>query len=412
MNKSKILVVDDEKDIRESLSDILNDEGFEVFIAENAIKAKEIKNNTNLDLILLDIWMPECDGISLLKEWAINKQINCPVIMMSGHGTIDTAIEATRIGAYDFIEKPISLQKLLKKVSIALKKSIRIDGLDLSFISQGDDPLIKELRQKLSNLKKNNVICISGHEGNFTNLCIEYIVGNNFYLFDPQQKLEATIVNRIQGKGQSLILIKNYTNLTAYGIAELKNIIDVLTVNKIRVVIVDNRKNFILALLKDMEIEDHFFTLPIDNDMDLISAYSTLILNYYLLKNPNIGYKEFDTSALNKIRLNSDFLNIDNLDQFIVSAIHKSDTDIITSNDLMIETPSTQKPVENFIHAYSNNNQDLFDLNLKEARDEFEKRYFEFHIKSQTSIASLAKKSGVERTHLYRKLKQLKINLK
>ncbi|NQW34978.1 MAG: sigma-54-dependent Fis family transcriptional regulator, partial [Methylophilales bacterium] len=265
MNKSKILVVDDEKDIRESLSDILNDEGFEVFIAENAIKAKEIKNNTNLDLILLDIWMPECDGISLLKEWAINKQINCPVIMMSGHGTIDTAIEATRIGAYDFIEKPISLQKLLKKVSIALKKSIRIDGLDLSFISQGDDPLIKELRQKLSNLKKNNLICISGHEGNFTNLCIEYIVGNNFYLFDPQQKLEATIVNRIQGKGQSLILIKNYTNLTAYGIAELKNIIDVLTVNKIRVVIVDNRKNFILALLKDMVTKDHFFTLPIDN---------------------------------------------------------------------------------------------------------------------------------------------------
>ncbi|MDC1173667.1 response regulator, partial [Methylophilaceae bacterium] len=114
MTKAKILIIDDEEDIRESLSDIIKDEGFEVVVAENAVKAREIKSKIRFDLILLDIWMPDCDGISLLKQWAKDKEINCPVIMMSGHGTIDTAIEATKIGAFDFLEKPISLQKLLK----------------------------------------------------------------------------------------------------------------------------------------------------------------------------------------------------------------------------------------------------------------------------------------------------------
>ena len=108
MTKINILVVDDEQDIRESLRDILEDEGHNIFLAENAMDARKIKDKEEVALILLDIWMPDCDGITLLKEWAKENKINCPVIMMSGHGTIDTAVEATRIGAYDFLEKPIS----------------------------------------------------------------------------------------------------------------------------------------------------------------------------------------------------------------------------------------------------------------------------------------------------------------
>ena len=129
-----ILIVDDEKDIRESLGDILIDEGFNVFLAKNASVAIKYKKKQKIDLILLDIWMPDIDGISLLKSWAKNKEINCPVLMMSGHGTIDTAIEATKIGATDFLEKPISLQKLLKSISGALKKSVEIDKIDKYFL--------------------------------------------------------------------------------------------------------------------------------------------------------------------------------------------------------------------------------------------------------------------------------------
>ena len=116
-----ILVVDDEVGIRELLSEILIDEGYDVRLAENAGAARRIRNELRPDLVLLDIWMPDMDGISLLKEWHAAGHLNMPVVMMSGHGTIDTAVEATRFGAFDFLEKPIALQKLLSAVQKALK---------------------------------------------------------------------------------------------------------------------------------------------------------------------------------------------------------------------------------------------------------------------------------------------------
>ena len=134
--KTKILVIDDEKDIRDSLKDILTDEGYKIFLAANASEAKEKKLSEKIDLILLDIWMPDIDGLSLLKEWAGNNEINCPVIMMSGHGTIDTAIEATKIGATDFLEKPISLQKLLKTITSSLKNASIIKKIDKVFFEE------------------------------------------------------------------------------------------------------------------------------------------------------------------------------------------------------------------------------------------------------------------------------------
>jgi DNA-binding NtrC family response regulator len=118
-----ILVVDDEIGIRELLSEILGDEGHTVLLAENARQAREARVGNSVDLVLLDIWMPDTDGVTLLKEWAAAGSLNMPVIMMSGHATIDTAVEATRIGALDFLEKPISLQKLLKAVEQALARA-------------------------------------------------------------------------------------------------------------------------------------------------------------------------------------------------------------------------------------------------------------------------------------------------
>ena len=118
----QILVVDDEIGIRELLSEILRDEGYQVRLAENAGQARAQRAQGRPDLVLLDIWMPDTDGITLLREWASSGLLTMPVVMMSGHGTIDTAVEATRIGAYDFLEKPIALQKLLATVGRALKR--------------------------------------------------------------------------------------------------------------------------------------------------------------------------------------------------------------------------------------------------------------------------------------------------
>lgn len=130
----EILVVDDEVGIRELLSEILFDEGYRIHLAENAAQARAFRLKQEPDLVLLDIWMPDTDGLVLLKEWAAQQLLTMPVVMMSGHGTIETALEATRVGAMDFLEKPIALQKLLKTVEKALQQGMkalpqRVEGL-------------------------------------------------------------------------------------------------------------------------------------------------------------------------------------------------------------------------------------------------------------------------------------------
>jgi len=136
-----ILVVDDELGIRDLLSEILNDEGHTVELAENAAQARAVRAVLRPDLVLLDIWMPDTDGVSLLKEWASNGLLSMPVIMMSGHATIDTAVEATRIGATAFLEKPITLAKLLKAVEQGLTKTVAKMGALPGPVRHGLNPV-------------------------------------------------------------------------------------------------------------------------------------------------------------------------------------------------------------------------------------------------------------------------------
>jgi len=142
---ANILVVDDELGIRDLLCDILNDEGHTVELAENAAQARAARQRERPDLVLLDIWMPDTDGVTLLKEWSATGALTMPVIMMSGHATIDTAVEATRIGALAFLEKPITLQKLLKAVEQGLARgSVRkLTMPPPSLINQRTDSLVK-----------------------------------------------------------------------------------------------------------------------------------------------------------------------------------------------------------------------------------------------------------------------------
>ncbi len=128
MATKNILVVDDEVGIRELLSEILFDEGYRIHLAENATQARNFREQHVPDLVLLDIWMPDTDGLTLLKEWVAREQLTMPVIMMSGHGTIETAMEAMRIGASDFLEKPIALQKLLASVEKAIQHGVPAIG--------------------------------------------------------------------------------------------------------------------------------------------------------------------------------------------------------------------------------------------------------------------------------------------
>ena len=411
---TNILIVDDEKDIRESLKDILEDEGHRIFLAENAESARLVKNKENIGLILLDIWMPDCDGITLLKEWSITNKINCPVLMMSGHGTIDTAIEATKIGAYDFLEKPISLQKLLNSINSALKKEIQVKRLDQRFLDNTQLNWIVLFRQKLRDLKSSNIIYLKGQEGNFITICINDLVGTNYLLINPNVIIRDNFIEKAAEKGCNAILFKDFSK---FDNLKKENIIKYLKLNtykKIKIIFIDEsiENNFDIELAT----EENVLNMPdFSNNQDMIPDFSLAILNFYLSMNKHLGYKEFEISALNSLRIANNIKNIDMLDAIIFNLIRVSEGQKITSED-----------VESYLHGLKNSkdyttntqqdtsdiSENIFNKSLKEAREEFEKLYFNFHMQKKLSVSDLAKKSGVERTHLYRKLKSLGIKSK
>src|ERR1700735_3042303 len=154
MTASRILVVDDEADIRGLLKEILAEEGYEVEVAADATQARSSRAAQLPDLVLLDIWMPDTDGITLLREWSATDGYDCPVVMMSGHGTVETAVEATRLGAFDFVEKPLSLTKLLRTVERALdagrrkRLSARTQGSALA-VPIGKSKITQMLREQV-----------------------------------------------------------------------------------------------------------------------------------------------------------------------------------------------------------------------------------------------------------------------
>ena len=187
ITNNTILVVDDEIGIRELLSEILRDEGYRVALAENAEQARVWRSQTRPELVLLDIWMPDTDGITLLKDWASNGMLTMPVIMMSGHGTIDTAVEATRIGAFGYLEKPIPLQKLLSTVSKALLGGQSKQHSALSLASLGKGVLISDLRKRLeqvANLK--TPLLLMGEPGVGVEVCARFMHRPNTPWVEPE----------------------------------------------------------------------------------------------------------------------------------------------------------------------------------------------------------------------------------
>src|SRR5690242_7939650 len=163
---AQILVVDDEVGIRELLSEILADEGHQVLVAESAGEARRMRERGRPDLVLLDIWMPDTDGISLLKEWAASGQLTMPVVMMSGHGTIETAVEATRIGALDFLEKPIALQRLLQTVKRALQNAASPAAPQVGLGALGRSPALAEAKKRLAQLGQSSAaLLLRGERG-------------------------------------------------------------------------------------------------------------------------------------------------------------------------------------------------------------------------------------------------------
>jgi DNA-binding NtrC family response regulator len=405
--KAKILVVDDEVNIRNSLNEILIDEGYEVFLAKDANFARKIREKEKIDLILLDIWMPDCDGISLLKEWEKNKQLLCPVIMMSGHGTIDTAIEATKIGAFDFLEKPISLQKLLKTIGSGLKRTIDVKRLSPEFFEKSQHSSVKAFKEKINILKKQDLFFIFGINNNFFKILIAYLYGNDFYLLDRQKEFNKNLLKLLQAKGKNFLIISNNETLKNFTAHDHRDLLQSFVDNGIKILISDTNESLIRNIFFDDSVDmKNFIHLPVGNDIDLVPDYANAFLDHYIQINPNIGFKEFDISALNFIRSNNKFLNLDYLDDFIYKVVTSIERELITRDDIAGIEATPESPSN---RGETNSN---FDKPLKDARDTFEKSYFEYHLARNKSVAELSKIADIERTHLYRKLKQLGIKNK
>ena len=410
----QILVVDDEVGIRELLSEILRDEGYQVRLAENAGQARTLRGQGRPDLVLLDIWMPDTDGITLLKEWASAGLLTMPVVMMSGHGTIDTAVEATRIGAYDFLEKPIALQKLLATVGRALRSGEQQTKPTLMLSTLGRAPVVAELKQRLeriANLK--SPLLLTAESGSGVELCAKFVHQPNAPWSAPEnlavladaplellnQAREGTLflyevgdLNRTEQKGLQLLLGKLEKYNTRLICATARALPELVAQGGF-----DSRLYSAIATVtvRVPSLREHREDIP-----DLA--------NLFLLRSieaKEIGPRHFSTAALNALR-NYDWPgNLTQLENAVRSLALTASGEEIGGGDVsqalsLLGAQQTMAPGL------------MLDLALRDARDAFERVYFEHHIaKEGGNMSRVADSVGLERTHLYRKLKQLGIKL-
>lgn len=406
---AQILVVDDEVGIRELLSEILSDEGHSVQLAENATAARSLRAQGRPDLVLLDIWMPDADGITLLKEWATGGHLNMPVIMMSGHGTIDTAVEATRIGAMDFLEKPIALQKLLATVKRALRAGESRATMPLSIANFGRSAAITELKKRLSKISATGaMLLMRGEKGAMPELFARYLQQPNTPWFegahalnDASQELLQEVSNGVVFVAELAALSKNQQKHLAFlaSRAEKGNVrlVSFTAEEPTRLV---EEQGFDAALMQ--ALSGIVIALPplreYPEDIPEIAALMLAQLVETRFCPPRI----FSTGALNVLRHFSWPGNLEDL----AAAVR---TLALTSLEEEIGVGDAERVLPQFARRAAET-EVSFDLPLREAREAFERTYFEHHLaQANGSIARLAERSGLERTHLYRKLKALGI---
>ncbi|MCF8158524.1 MAG: sigma-54 dependent transcriptional regulator [Burkholderiaceae bacterium] len=421
----QVLVVDDEIGIRELLRDILQDEGYQVQLAENAAEAREYRQHTRPDVVLLDIWMPDCDGITLLKEWGTGGMLTMPVVMMSGHGTIDTAVEATRIGAFDFLEKPIALQKLLKTVTAALKHSEQLPKSDMSLLSLGKSAVINELRQRLEQVSMSKApLLLIGEKGSGAELCAKFLHQTNtpwIELLESQRLADAPLdileqlregvlfipevsdLDKTQQKGLLVLLAKAEKYGTRVICGTSQPLPDLVAEGAF-----DNGllQTLSVSTLRIPSLADHREDIP-----DLVRAMAFL-----LVETTASPYREFETAALNMLR-NADWPgNLTQLDSVIRNLMQTSLGEKISLDDVN-RVMKQFAPLQTAVVEKASSKESVMplDLNkpLREVRDDFERLYFEHHIKkADKNMSRVAEAVELERTHLYRKLKQLGIKTK
>ena len=411
---AQILVVDDEMGIRELLSEILSDEGHSVMLAENAAAARKARGEKRPDLVLLDIWMPDTDGISLLKEWSAANLLTMPVVMMSGHGTIDSAVEATRVGAVDFLEKPIALQKLLQTVKKALKHEVVSSKPPVTLDAFARSPLLRDLKKRLEQAAANtSVLLLKSASGSIAEICARTLQAPRTPWLDLSASSVPLTQEMLENASGGVLFI---ADLMLMGRLQQKNLAFALErLAKYNLQLVAALSRPLTALTEAgwdpglvARLGDVSVALPqLSGHADEVPEIAPLVLTH-LVERHDVPPRRFSTAALNSLRLYHwpgewvellaaiRNLAIAALDE----EISADDVNGLLQCDAAAEVQRPAAPVL-----------PMFDQPLRDAREAFERLYFEHHLKNERgNMTRVAEKTGLERTHLYRKLKQLGLN--
>jgi DNA-binding NtrC family response regulator len=404
---AQILVVDDEVGIRELLSEILADEGHQVLLAESAGEARRLREHHRPDLVLLDIWMPDTDGISLLKEWAASGQLGMPVVMMSGHGTIETAVEATRIGALDYLEKPIALQRLLATVKRALRNHEAAAPRELSLATLGRSRALAETRKRLAQLGQAAApLMLRGERGMRPELFARLLAATGApFVEGPEMLAEASAEMLTRAAGGVLFV----GDLSRLGRGEQKSLEFLLAradKHKARVVSFSPVDGRVLVEKQEFDaglvarLSELVLKLPALRDFaEDVPDLAALIL-VQLVEARACPPRRLSVAALNALRHHGWPGNLAELESVVKNlALGALEEDIALED------------VERVLVAHAGSSppsEIALDRPYREAREAFERLYFEHLLARENgSMSKVAERSGLERTHLYRKLKAL-----
>ena len=449
MRKPHVLVVDDEADIRALIKDILSDEGYEVAAAANASDARTARASRKFDLILLDIWMPDTDGITLLREWSDAGEMNCPVVIMSGHGTVDTAVEATRLGAFDFVEKPLSLAKLLRTVEAALesagKQTKAAHNLLPSLLAPvGRSKLMQGLRERAQQYARHDgPVLMSGEPGTGRGAFARYIHGLSRRADEPLTTLSAAsltdsnyeeqllgsvsdgevIAGAFERASGGTLVIDELTDLSAsaqrvlFGVLENGSFTPIGGTSPVKLDV-----RIVATVAPDYEVRIEAGELR----RDLVSHLGELmlripplreyaedvpeLLTYYvdkLVDAEGLTFRRFSVAAQNRLRHYPWPDNVRELKNLVRRLLLSGKSSDIALDEVETEISAAGPASEPLVK------QDLLALPLREAREQFERAYLQQQLElCGGKVGQLAKRVGMERTHLYRKLRSVGVDFK
>jgi DNA-binding NtrC family response regulator len=451
MSQAQILVVDDEPDIRQLVQEILEDEGYSVQVAKDGESARLVYTQQKPDLVLLDIWMPDIDGISLLKEWASSGNLESQVVIMSGHGTLETAVEATRLGAFDFVQKPLSLAKLLATVRKALDSRPQARAAELTgqqtvaLEPQGNSPVMQLLRnnaKQAANIASPVMITgeggsgratlaryihhLSASAGELVTLDHSQVSGENVssYLFGSF--LNGQRVNGLLDRASGGVLfIPKLHKLPAGTMELLSNALESngytpqgdTGLKPLGCRIICSASENLEQLVQDGQLPGplyfHLNVLPLrvpalrerpEDIPELIRYFSDWFPNQ-----ENLPYRQFSVSVQNRMRNHSwpgNVRELRNLVQRLLVLGGEGEVTIQEVDDTLKQSAASLEPEDS-------GREGLFDLPLREAREQFERDYLIYQLKKAGgSVGKLSESVGMERTHLYRKLRSLGIDPK